>query len=169
MILMRDYYRLYREGIDLFNLTEETARQAFVKLKPVSLSAFVYELRYFLTGAVKQPAPATNANGQPAVVNREDVAKVLALVPNWESLTWAECVELARAKIEHISAERSFILCAIHNAHITRRIDAKTPADFNPIEKKRRDEELKKFKADNGITPEIETKRLLTVLGGKSG
>lgn len=167
MITLKDWLTLMRSGVDLFNLTGENVADAMTRLNYASFGHFAADLRIFFAGwSNDTPAGENVENGPNRAIKPHDVFAVIAIVDDWQSLTWYEAATIANAKIENDVANRAVLLCAINNAHAVRKSDIKHPADFNPIEKARKAAEIKRLKAEAGITPEVDTRRLLDVLGG---
>lgn len=135
MITMKDWLRLRRKGVNLFDLSEENLVILFANLN-LEIDDFVTELSRFFVGNTQKDSAKNDGNDseQKQSVTRirdEVVWSIVSQVEGWQDLTWNECVSLYTAKMEAKSREVSQLLCMIHNAHCSRRQDLKSPADFD--------------------------------------
>lgn len=135
MLTMKDWLRLRRKGVNLFDLSEDNLVILFAHLN-LEIDDFVKELGLFFAGkaqkeATKEDKDDSEREDTVTRVRDEVIFNIVSQVEGWQDLTWNECVCIYTAKMEAKSRDLSQVLCMIHNAHCSRRQDLKSPLDFD--------------------------------------
>lgn len=132
MITMKNWLRWKRKGIDIFAFDEQNVLSAYCEQDEYDdFEAFVNDLKLFFVSnkVIKQ----SDCDDEHKRIHDEDIWSILSKVPNWQDLTWYECVMYANASIENAAAERSQLMCLIHNVHCDNKRSMLKPDDFNSV------------------------------------
>lgn len=131
MITMRDWLRWKRKGVDVFAFDEQSVLSAYCEQDEYDdFDEFVQALRFFFV-ADRTIEPTDDKETKR--VHDETIWSIIARVPGWQDLTWHECVMYANAIVENATAERSQLMCLIHNVHCDNKKSLLKPEDFNPV------------------------------------
>lgn len=131
MITMRDWLRWKRKGVDVFAFDEQSVLSAYCEQNEYDdFEEFVKALRFFF---VADRTIEPDDSEETKRVHDETIWSIIARVPQWQDLTWHECVMYANAIVENAAAERSQLMCLIHNVHCDNKKSLLKPEDFNPV------------------------------------
>lgn len=156
MITMKDWLLWRRKGLNLFSLDNMLSIFA---TQERTLEEFERDLTMFFCGpdGVKNDKNKNGGDDEEVLktkIPESVVWNVVSLVPGWQDMTWNECVRYSNAVIDRQLTEQSILLCAIHNAHVSRKKDLKRPDDFNPIRIREHQEMIKRIREEAGVNGE---------------